>query len=46
MLQNMAKVELHVLAWSFTASRASLVLICVGIGFVMGWVFSHSVKRR
>ncbi|MGJ8603273.1 MAG: lipopolysaccharide assembly protein LapA domain-containing protein [Marivita sp.] len=46
MLQNMERVDVQLFIWSVNSSHAVLVLICVGLGFLMGWLFGHSGKRR
>ena len=45
-IQNAARVELQVFLWTLTSRRAFLVLTCVALGFVLGWMFGYTAKRR
>lgn len=44
-LQNMAPVELTVLAWTFETRRIGLIAFCVIVGFVIGRI-SGTLSRR
>ncbi|WP_143226548.1 lipopolysaccharide assembly protein LapA domain-containing protein [Actibacterium pelagium] len=45
-LQNAAAVDLQFLSWTISTRRAFLVLVCVGLGCVVGWVFGYSSRQR
>jgi uncharacterized integral membrane protein len=46
-VQNSAMVEIQFLVWSFSAPRALLVLVLLGVGFVVGLISAglFSIKR-
>jgi uncharacterized integral membrane protein len=39
--QNYAVVEIRFLFWSFEASRAVLLFLCLLAGAILGWLLSH-----
>lgn len=45
-VQNAAVIELRFFSWEITARRAFLVLICLSLGFVLGWAFGATARRR
>lgn len=45
-LQNAAQVELQLFVWSVSSSRAYVILTCVFAGFLLGWLFGVSARRR
>jgi len=45
-VQNAAIVELQLFTWTVSSRRAFLVVTCVAIGFVIGWVFGYTTRRR
>ncbi len=45
-IQNMAKVELTVLFWSFEARRIIVIAIAFVIGFAIGWLVNWRGRRR
>jgi uncharacterized integral membrane protein len=45
-VQNFKVVEVHFLLWSFTASRALVLLTTLVMGFVMGWAAGHLGKKK
>jgi uncharacterized integral membrane protein len=46
-LQNLARVELTVLFWSFEARRIVVIGFSFVIGFAIGWLIkAHSERRR
>ena len=45
-LQNAARVELQFLTWTISTRRALLVVLCVAIGYVLGWLFGYTAKRH
>jgi uncharacterized integral membrane protein len=45
-LQNLARVELNVLFWSFEARRIVVIGFSFAIGFAIGWlVRAHRTRR-
>jgi len=45
-IQNFTTVEIQFLLWSFSLSRALMILILLGIGFVIGLLFYSLVLHR
>lgn len=45
-LQNAATVDLKFLMWSFTLSRALLVVLLLGAGFVLGLLAASLARWR
>jgi len=45
-LQNAATVDLKFLTWSFTLSRALLVVLLLGAGFILGLLAVSLARRR
>ena len=45
-LQNSARLELHLFQWVITTRRAVLVFVCVGIGFLVGWMFGYVARGQ
>ena len=45
-VQNAAEIELRFLGWTVYGRRASLVLGCLSLGFLLGWLFGATAKRR
>ncbi|KDN96077.1 hypothetical protein EI16_07250 [Hydrogenovibrio marinus] len=45
-LQNTAIVEIKLLFWSFSAQIALLVVILIGLGFILGLLFSSLSKHK
>jgi uncharacterized integral membrane protein len=45
LIQNVADVEIQFLFWSVTMRRATLVLLVLGVGVVIGWVL-HGIHAR
>jgi len=45
-LQNLARVELNVLFWSFEARRFVVILFSFAIGFAVGWLIRAHRARR
>jgi len=41
LLQNMVTVRIEFLMWSLAVPRALLVVILIGIGFIIGLLFSN-----
>lgn len=44
-LQNTEPVRVEILFWSWTASRAIVLLVVFLIGVVAGWLWRASVRR-
>jgi uncharacterized integral membrane protein len=47
-IQNTVVVEIQFLFWNIAMSRAILILFCVIIGILLGWLLSNyiSIKRK
>jgi uncharacterized integral membrane protein len=45
-IQNIAAVEIQFLLWGFSIPRAMLIVILLGIGFIIGLLFSSLVFHR
>ena len=45
LIQNVANVEIQFMFWSVMMRRSTLVLLVLGIGVVVGWVF-HGIHAR
>ncbi|MEL6241105.1 MAG: LapA family protein [Pseudomonadota bacterium] len=45
-VQNAARIELQFVIWTLTTRRAVLVLVTLGLGFALGWLFGRSARRR
>jgi lipopolysaccharide assembly protein A len=45
-LQNTAIVEIKLLFWGFSAQIALLVVILIGLGFILGLLFSNFSKHK
>ncbi len=45
LIQNVANVEIQFMFWSVTMNRSTLVLLVLGIGVIVGWVF-HGIHVR
>ncbi len=46
-LQNLARVELTVLLWTFEARRFVVIAVSFAIGVAVGWLIkAHSERRR
>lgn len=45
-LQNTAIVEIKLLFWGFSAQIALLVVILIGLGFILGLLFSSFSKHK
>lgn len=45
-VQNAARIELQLLVWTVSSRRAFLVLACIAIGFLLGWLFGYTARRR
>ncbi|MDX1795133.1 MAG: LapA family protein [Hydrogenovibrio sp.] len=45
-LQNTSVVEIKLLFWSFSAQVALLVVILIGLGFILGVLFSSLPKHK
>ncbi|TNE63856.1 MAG: LapA family protein [Alphaproteobacteria bacterium] len=45
-IQNMARVELYFLVWSFQSSRIVVIAFSLIVGFVLGWVFASHRKKK
>lgn len=45
LIQNVADVEIQFLFWSVTLRRATLVLLVLGVGVIVGWVL-HGIHAR
>jgi uncharacterized integral membrane protein len=45
-VQNIQTVDVTFLAWTLTMSRALMLLIILGIGFVLGWAVCGIGQRR
>ncbi len=45
-VQNAAQIELQFAIWTLTTRRAVLVLLTLGLGFALGWIFGRTARRR
>jgi uncharacterized integral membrane protein len=45
-IQNFATVEIQFLLWSFSLPRALMIVILLGIGFIIGLLFSSLMRHR
>lgn len=45
-LQNTETVKVHILLWTFSLSRALLILISLLVGFLLGWGLSVWARSR
>lgn len=45
LIQNVADVEIQFLFWSVSMRRATLVLLVLGVGVIIGWVL-HGIHAR
>ena len=45
-LQNLATVQIVFLFWSFSISRALMLLIVFCVGVIVGWVLPRLYKHR
>lgn len=41
-LQNMARVELAFLVWSFESRRIVVIALSLAVGFIVGWIVGHA----
>ena len=44
-LQNMAKVELTFVFWTFESRRIIVIAVSLIVGLVIGWFYGHSARR-
>jgi uncharacterized integral membrane protein len=45
-VQNIQTVDVTFLAWTITISRALMLIIILGIGFLLGWAVCGIGRRR
>jgi uncharacterized integral membrane protein len=45
-VQNIQTVDVTFLAWTITMSRALMLIIILGIGFLLGWAVCGIGRRR
>ncbi|MDH3695676.1 MAG: lipopolysaccharide assembly protein LapA domain-containing protein [Gammaproteobacteria bacterium] len=45
-LQNVAVVELRLLAWTVSLPRSAMVFIVLLVGVVLGWLWRGQTRRR
>jgi uncharacterized integral membrane protein len=45
-VQNIQMVDVNFLAWTITMSRAFMLIIILGIGFILGWAVCGIGRRR
>ena len=45
-LQNMARVELTFLIWTFESRRVIVIAVSMLVGLVVGWLFGFAFGRR
>jgi len=44
-LQNMAKVELTFIFWTFESRRIMVVAVSLIVGLIIGWFYGYSARR-